>query len=60
MEKVGVYLPTPCFVHGQLYVAMSRVGRIDAIKCYVPPNTEFNNGGGVYTRNVVYNEVLTS
>ena len=25
MRKVGSYLPQPVFIHGQLYVAMSRV-----------------------------------
>ena len=26
LQRVGVYLPDPCFTHGQLYVAASRVG----------------------------------
>ena len=35
MKKVGIYLPTPVFGHGQLYVAMSRVGRLDDLKVRV-------------------------
>jgi len=29
LERVGIYLPEPCFTHGQLYVAASRVGLPD-------------------------------
>ncbi|XP_021959697.1 ATP-dependent DNA helicase pif1-like [Folsomia candida] len=32
MDKVGIYLPTPVFGHGQLYVAFSRVRRSCDVK----------------------------
>ena len=57
MDFVGLHLPQHVFTHGQLYVAMSRVGSADRIKVFVgagqPPGRV-----GVYTRNVVYDEVL--
>ena len=49
---------------GQLYVALSRVGSFDALKILiVPEDTEevrkfLTDNPGVYTRNVVYREVL--
>ncbi|KAG0693159.1 hypothetical protein GWK47_027624 [Chionoecetes opilio] len=46
---VGVYLPTPVFTHGQLYVSLSIVGCADAVKVLVPRGI---------TRNVVYPEAL--
>ena len=30
-ERVGIYLPTPVFMHGQSYVAFSRAKRLNDI-----------------------------
>ena len=52
LERVGLYLPEPCFAHGQLYVGLSRVGDPDCVFLLNPKNQ-------TSTRNVVYNELLT-
>ncbi|KAG0711378.1 hypothetical protein GWK47_020721 [Chionoecetes opilio] len=44
-----VYLPTPVFTHGQLYVSLSRFGCVDAVQVLAPRGI---------TRNVVYPEAL--
>ena len=49
-RRVGIYLPAPVFTHGQLYVALSRVGSFDAVEVLAAHNRR--------TRNVVYREVL--
>ena len=63
--KVGLYLSTPVFSHGQYYVGLSRAGSFEAVKILVVDHEKQglygNNEGipdGVYTDNVVWTEVL--
>ncbi|KAH9547373.1 hypothetical protein CY35_11G030800 [Sphagnum magellanicum] len=61
LKMVGIFLPKPVFTHGQLYVAMSRIGCPEGVKMLVTDgweNAHEDAPAGVYTRNVVYTEVL--
>jgi ATP-dependent DNA helicase PIF1 len=60
LKMVGIFLPKPIFTHGQ-YVAMLRIGCPERVKLLVTNGWEDAHGDaptGVYTRNVVYTEVL--
>ena len=54
-EQVGIYLPAPVFAHGQLYVAMSRVGHEN--KCLFFILDEYGKRTNK-TKNIVYKEAL--
>ncbi len=61
LKMVGIFLPKPVFTHGQLYVAMSRIGCLEGVKLLVTDgwkDAHEDAPTGVYTRNVVYTEVL--
>jgi ATP-dependent DNA helicase PIF1 len=61
LKMVGIFLPKPVFTHGQLYVAMSRIGCLEGVKVLVIDgweNVHEDAPAGVYIRNVVYTRML--
>ncbi|KAG3050949.1 hypothetical protein PI125_g26366 [Phytophthora idaei] len=57
VQNLGLYLPTPCFSHGQLYVTLSRVTSRSKFKALIEyPQLEEEDG--VYTDNIVYRQIF--
>jgi len=54
---VGIYLPQPVFAHGQLYVAISRVGDEDRVYFCVG-NDMVDEQGRAFAHNEVWPELL--
>ncbi len=57
LAKAGLWLPSQLFSHGQLYVALSRVGHPDNIRVLVEGGT-VEGKDGTHVDNVVYHEIL--
>lgn len=55
LSRVGLYLPTPVFSHGQLYVAISRVKSRNGLKILI---SDEDGKLCSVTKNVVYKEVF--
>ncbi|GMF31498.1 unnamed protein product [Phytophthora fragariaefolia] len=57
VQNLGLYLATPCFSHGQLIVALSRVTLRSNFKALIE-YPELEKGDGVYTDNIVYRQMF--
>ena len=57
-DKVGIYLQSPVFSHGQLYVAFSRARQPSEVKVFRVMDESGTEGGVVKMKNVTWTEAL--
>jgi hypothetical protein len=67
-NQIGMYLPKPCFSHGQFYVGLSRVSKFTSVKCAIDTTdqhgyqTDQSTGkldkSKIYTANVVLRSIF--
>ena len=58
LRKVGIYLPRSVFIHGQLYVVMSRVKSYNGLQFALAPPSDNTMTMTSCTENVVFKSAL--
>ena len=58
LNKIGIYLPQSVFIHGQLYVTMTRVKSYNGLQFALASPSENSMAMTSYINNVVFKSAL--